>query len=83
MRKRVKYHTYRALDINESSEEILADRFAAELLMPTRLFLQKYLNIMNYSKQDIDYTITYLSTYFEVKKDSVKKIREVIEVNRR
>lgn len=50
--------------------------------MPTRLFLQKYLNIMNYSKQDIDYTITYLSTYFEVKKDSVKKIREVIEVNR-
>lgn len=68
MRKRVKYHTYRALDINESSEEVLADRFAAELLMPTRLFLQKYLNIMNYSKQDIDYTITYLSTYFEVKK---------------
>ncbi|MFR2243867.1 MAG: ImmA/IrrE family metallo-endopeptidase [Anaerobutyricum soehngenii] len=62
---------------------MLADRFAAELLMPTRLFLQKYLNIMNYSKQDIDYTITYLSTYFEVKKDSVKKIREVIEVNRR
>ena len=48
MRKRVKYHTYRALDINESSEEVLADRFAAELLMPTRLFLQKYLNIMNY-----------------------------------
>lgn len=68
MRKRVKYHTYRALDINESSEEVLADRFAAELLMPARLFLQKYLNIMNYSKQDIDYTITYLSTYFEVKK---------------
>ena len=68
MRKRVKYHTYRALDINESSEEVLADRFAAELLMPTRLFLQKYLNIMNYSKQDFDYTITYLSIYFEVKK---------------
>lgn len=67
---------------HESSEEILADRFAAELLMPARLFLQKYLNIMNYSKQDIDYTITYLSTYFEVKKGSVKKrIREVIEVN--
>lgn len=72
--------TYIKADHQDSSEEVLADRFAAELLMPARLFMQKYLNIMDYSQNNIEYTIAYLSTYFEVKKGSIRKrIKEVIE----
>ena len=54
------------------------DKFAAELLMPSRLFLQKYINIMDYSRNDIGYTVTYLSVYFEVEKDKIiKRIDEL------
>lgn len=54
------------------------DKFAAELLIPSRLFLQKYINIMDYSRNDIGYTVTYLSVYFEVEKDKIiKRIDEL------
>lgn len=63
---------------HEYSEDILVDKFAAELLMPSRLFLQKYINIMDYSRNDIGYTVTYLSVYFEVEKDKIiKRIDEL------
>lgn len=63
---------------HEYSEDILVDKFAAELLMASRLFLQKYINIMDYSRNDIGYTVTYLSVYFEVEKDKIiKRIDEL------
>lgn len=62
MRKRVKYHTYRALDISHY------------------IFLQKYINIMDYSRNNIVFTVTYLSVFFEVKKEKIiKRIAEIIE----
>ena len=65
---------------HESFEDILADKFAAELLMPSRLFLQKYINIMDYSRNNIVFTVTYLSVFFEVKKEKIiKRIAEIIE----
>ena len=77
--KRLFSKTYVRAD-HDSVDEILADRFAAELLMPARLFMQRYMKIMDYSKYDLTYTISYLATYFEVKKGSVRKrIKEVIE----
>lgn len=65
---------------HESFDDILADKFAAELLMPSRLFLQKYINIMDYSRNNIVFTVTYLSVFFEVKKEKIiKRIAEIIE----
>lgn len=65
---------------HESSEDILADKFAAELLMPSRLFLQKYINIMDYSRNNIVFAVTYLSVFFEVEKEKIiKRIAEIIE----
>ena len=65
---------------HEYSEDILVDKFAAELLMPSRLFLQKYINIMDYSRNNIVFTVTYLSVFFEVKKEKIiKRIAEIIE----
>lgn len=65
---------------HEYSEDILVDKFAAELLMPSRLFLQKYINIMDYSRNNIVFTVTYLSVFFEVEKEKIiKRITEIIE----
>lgn len=64
---------------HESAEEVRADRFAAELLMPSRLFLGQYINAMRVSGNNRRYTISYLSDYFETKKTSIeKRIKEVI-----
>lgn len=65
---------------HEYSEDILVDKFVAELLMPSRLFLQKYINIMDYSRNNIVFTVTYLSVFFEVEKEKIiKRITEIIE----
>lgn len=65
---------------HEYSEDILVDKFAAELLMPSRLFLQKYINIMDYFRNNIVFTVTYLSVFFEMEKEKIiKRITEIIE----
>lgn len=66
--------------INHSSdEEIRADRFAAEILMPSELFLKKYIKAMEASDFNKKYTISYLATFFKTKKSSVqRRIDEVI-----
>ena len=64
---------------HHSTEEIRADRFAAELLMPTKLFYRQYLKAMEASDYNIRYTISYLSNYFKTKKTSIeRRIDEVI-----
>lgn len=63
---------------HDSPKETRADRFAAELLMPAPLFLERYIHAMDKSNCNRRYTISYLSNYFEVKKSSVeKRIKEV------
>ena len=64
---------------HDSEEEIRADRFAAELLMPTKLFCKQYIKAMDASNYNLRYTIEYLSNYFKTKKSSVeRRIDEVI-----
>lgn len=58
---------------HDSEEELRADRFAAELLMPHRLFCNQYRRVMNAAMNDKRYAIPYLSKYFEVKKKSIEK----------
>jgi len=64
---------------NHSSErEVRANRFAAELLMPLKLFVEQYNYAMEKSDNRI-YTIKYLAKYFQVKEASVeKRIYEVL-----
>lgn len=62
---------------HESDKETRADLFAAELLMPEILFVEKYDDVMDKTK-DIKFTIDFLSKYFKTKPSSIKKrIREV------
>ena len=64
---------------HNSAEEIRADRFAAELLMPTKLFRRLYLRAMDASDCNLRYTISYLAKYFKTKRSSVeRRIDEVI-----
>lgn len=64
---------------HHTPEEIRADRFAAELLMPAKIFIAQYINAMERSKYDRRYTIRYLSTLFETKESSInRRIEEVI-----
>lgn len=64
---------------NHSSErEVRANRFAAELLMPIKLFVEQYNYAMKKSNNRI-YTVKYLARYFQVKETSVeKRIYEVL-----
>ncbi len=62
----------------ESDAELRADRFAAELLMPAKLFLKHYVNALLDSYNSEQYIVTFLSELFEVKKSSVlRRIHEV------
>lgn len=64
---------------HHSGEEIRADRFAAELLMPSDIFQEKYFKAMEASDYNRKYTILYLSNFFQTKKSSIKRrIDEVI-----
>lgn len=69
------------LKINHDSiEEKRADRFAAELLMPKKIFLNQYIKAIKKSNYNDDYTITYLSELFKVKESCIKRrIQEVFE----
>lgn len=63
---------------HNSVNEIRANRFAAELLMPKKLFIKQYNSAMDESNSRF-YTIKYLARYFQVKESSVeKRIHEVL-----
>lgn len=71
--------TYPKVNHN-SMEEIRADRFAAELLMPRKVFLAEYLKALKNSDFSKDYVITYLAELFKVKESCVRRrIEEVSE----
>lgn len=64
---------------HHSEEEIRADRFAAELLMPSKLFTKQYIKAAEASDFNTKYIISYLATFFKTKKSSIeKRISEVI-----
>ena len=65
-----------------SSKEVIVDRFAAELLMPRDLFIEQYINARDDKKYnpsgDMRFITEYLAEYFKVKRESViKRIKEV------
>lgn len=63
---------------HNSVNEIRANRFAAELLMPKKLFIKQYNSAMDESNSRF-YTIKYLARYFQVKESSIeKRIYEVL-----
>lgn len=65
---------------HSSSEEIRADRFAAELLMPKMVFLTEYVKAMKLSDYDKDYAVPYLAKTFGTKESSIqRRIQEVLE----
>lgn len=62
---------------HDSPKEFRADRFAAELLMPTEFFIKQY-NLAVEEKNNYMFTVRYLSDFFETKISSIeKRIREV------
>jgi len=65
--------------VNHCSEkEIRADRFAAELLMPSKLFTKQYIKAAEASDFNKKYIVSYLSTFFKTKKSSIeRRINEV------
>lgn len=65
---------------HDSPEEIRADRFAAELLMPKKVFLAEYIKAMKLSDYSKEYTIPYLAKLFKTKETCVqRRIGEVLE----
>lgn len=65
---------------HDSPEEIRADRFAAELLMPKKVFLAEYVKAMKLSDFSKEYTIPYLAKLFNTKESCIqRRIREVFE----
>lgn len=65
---------------HSAAKEVRADRFAAELLMPAKVFLARYCKAMENSYYNRLYTITYLSELFEIKKSCIeRRIQEVIQ----
>lgn len=68
---------------HNSDKEIIADRFAAELLMPHDLFREQYFDALNDTKYNPNrsyaFVVMYLAKYFNVKKSCiVKRIGEVM-----
>lgn len=64
---------------HQSYEEIRADRFSAELLMPSKIFLKQYVKAMEASDYNKDFTISHLAKFFKVKASSIdRRISEVI-----
>lgn len=71
--------TYPKINHN-SQEEIRADRFAAELLMPKKVFLAEYVKAMKKSDYSREYTIPYLAKLFNTKESCIqRRIQEVLE----
>jgi hypothetical protein len=66
----------------EEPLELEADYFARSILMPLRYFNLCYTAVYEFSKQDIGYTTTILSQYFNVTKNKVsKRIADLCELN--
>ena len=64
---------------HDSEEEMRADRFAAELLMPAKAFARQYIKAMEASDYNKRYAVAYLSNFFKTKKSSIeRRIEEVI-----
>lgn len=63
---------------HNSFDEIRADKFANELLMPKKIFLEQYLKAIKKSDYNNEYIITYLSYFFYVEQSCVK--RRIIDV---
>lgn len=64
---------------HQSDEELRADRFAAELLMPSKIFLRQYVRAMEAFDYNKKYAISHLSTYFKTSKSSIRRrIEELI-----
>lgn len=63
---------------HDSPEETRADRFAAELLVPKKLFLKEYKKVMELTGYDKAYAISYLAKIFGVKESCIS--RRIIEV---
>ena len=62
---------------HESNEEKRTNRFAAELLMPKKLFIKQY-EIAKNTENDELFVVKYLSEFFETTPESIKKrIEEV------
>lgn len=70
--------TYRSGEkINK--KERRADQFAAELLMPKKKFVYRYMVAVNQCNGNKEETYKYLSEYFQVKIESVeKRIQEIL-----
>ena len=58
---------------NHDKGEVRADRFAAEILMPANLFSAKYKRVSELSFHDMEYTLKYLSDYFQTKISCIKR----------
>lgn len=58
---------------DSEENERRADRFAAELLMPAKIFLKYYAAAILESNNLEEYIITFLSELFEVKQSSVRR----------
>ena len=65
---------------HDTEQELRADRFAAELLMPKDTFLKKYVAALKRYNYDIDVVVFYLAKLFGVKKSCIlRRIDEVTE----
>ena len=64
---------------HNSPEELRADRFAAQLLMPAKIFCRQYVKATEASGYNKRYVMVYLSDYFETKRSCIeRRIQEVI-----
>jgi len=63
---------------HDNDKEMRADRFAAELLMPSMIFLKQFLKVAEACDYNRNYIISYLSNFFKTKKSSIE--RRIIEV---
>ena len=71
--------TYPKKNHSLNQDEVRADRFAAELLMPSDLFLKIYVKAMEIYDCNRKHVISYLSTFFKTKRSSIeRRIDEVI-----
>lgn len=64
---------------NDYGRERLADRFAAELLMPAKQFLIQFIKIKDIFNNDKDFVVKYLSKCFKTKPSSI--IRRIEELD--
>lgn len=61
------------------SEEKRVDRFAAELLMPEKTFLEQLLWAVERPRSTNEYIIAYLSDFFETKRTSIqRRLKEIL-----